>query len=193
MESDKQKMRIISGKFKGKNIKFLKTKFTRPLKDSVKESIFNVIHHSKDIKVDIDGSNILDLYSGIGSFGLECLSRKAKKVTFVEYDLSALTVLKENLIQLSVYNQARIINDKIEDFLNRDNKEKYRIFFLDPPFMDKEYFYNLELIKKNNLFEKKHIIIIHREKNSNDDLQNLLNFSSVKIYGRSKIIFGTLN
>ena len=116
-------MRIISGKFKGKNIKFLKTKFTRPLKDSVKESIFNVIHHSKDIKVDIDGSNILDLYSGIGSFGLECLSRKAKKVTFVEYDLSALTVLKENLIQLSVYNQARIINDKIEDFLNRDNKE----------------------------------------------------------------------
>ena len=163
-------MRIISGKFRGKNIKFLKTKFTRPLKDSVKENIFNVLHHSKDIKVDIEGSKILDLYSGIGSFGLECLSRKAKKVTFVEYDLSALTVLKENLIQLSVYNQAKIISDKIEDFLSKDNKEKYRIFFLDPPFMDKNYFYNLELIKKNNLFEKKHIIVIHREKNSNDDL-----------------------
>ncbi len=63
-------MRIISGKLKGKTISFLKSSITRPLKDSVKESIFNIIVHSNLLTVKIKNSNILDLYSGIGSFGL---------------------------------------------------------------------------------------------------------------------------
>ena len=72
-------MRIISGKFKGIKIQFLRNSFTRPLKDSVKENIFNILEHSKKNEVKINTANILDLYSGIGSFGLECLSREAKK------------------------------------------------------------------------------------------------------------------
>ena len=77
-------MRIISGRYKGKQIQFIKSQTTRPLKDSVKESIFNILMHSNKINIKIEGSNVLDLYSGIGSFGIECFSRKAKKVTFVE-------------------------------------------------------------------------------------------------------------
>ena len=71
-------MRIISGALKGRSINFLKNSNTRPLKDSVKESIFNIIEHSNFIKDEIKNSNILDLYSGIGSFGIECLSRGSK-------------------------------------------------------------------------------------------------------------------
>ena len=74
-------MRIISGKLKGSKIRFIKNTSTRPLKDSVKENIFNIINHSKKI-VEIKRANILDIYSGIGSFGLECISREAEKVTF---------------------------------------------------------------------------------------------------------------
>ena len=81
-------MRIIGGRFKGRIIHFLKTKNTRPLKDSVRENIFNILSHSKDINVNLKNAFILDLYSGIGSFGLECLSRGAKMVTFVEIDYS---------------------------------------------------------------------------------------------------------
>ena len=77
-------MRVVGGFLKGKKIEFLNSQITRPLKDIVKESIFNVIHHSKLMNITIDGSNILDLYSGIGSFGIECVSRGAKKVTFIE-------------------------------------------------------------------------------------------------------------
>ena len=73
-------MRIISGKYKGKKIQFLKVLGTRPLKDVVRENIFNILNHSKKINVKIENANVLDLYSGIGSFGLECLSRGAKKV-----------------------------------------------------------------------------------------------------------------
>ena len=54
-------------------------KNTRPLKDLVKESIFNLIQHSNKININIKDSSVLDLFSGSGSFGIECLSREAKK------------------------------------------------------------------------------------------------------------------
>ena len=66
-------MRIISGNFKGKKILSPKDKLTRPLKDLTKESVFNIIKHSKLLDVDLERSNILDLFSGVGSFVLECL------------------------------------------------------------------------------------------------------------------------
>ena len=122
-------MRIISGKLKGKSINFLKNSVTRPLKDSVKENIFNVLSHSNLIDAKIENANILDLYSGVGSFGLECISRGAKKVKFIDQDKQALETLKENLIQLSIINKAEFINDHIENILIKNNKEKYDIFF----------------------------------------------------------------
>ena len=77
-------MRIISGSFKGKKILQPKDQNTRPLKDLTKESIFNIIKHSNNFSVKIENSYILDLFSGVGSFGIDCLSRGAKEVTFVE-------------------------------------------------------------------------------------------------------------
>ena len=77
-------MRIISGKFKGKKILEPRDKSTRPLKDLTKESLFNIILHSNKFRVKIKNSNILDLFSGVGSFGLECLSHEAASVTFIE-------------------------------------------------------------------------------------------------------------
>ena len=68
-------MRIISGSFKGKKIFEPIDNKTRPLKDLTKESIFNLIKHSNKLKINLINSKILDLFSGVGSFGLECLSR----------------------------------------------------------------------------------------------------------------------
>ena len=186
-------MRIISGKLKGKSINFLKNSVTRPLKDSVKENIFNVLSHSNLIDAKIENANILDLYSGVGSFGLECISRGAKKVKFIEQDKQALETLKENLIKLSIINKAEFINDHIENILIKNNKEKYDIFFFDPPFSDKTFLTNLNLIKIKKIYKNKHIIIIHREKNSKDELNGLINILITKQYGRSKIIFGIFN
>ena len=122
-------MRIISGSLKGKSINFVRNSTTRPLKDSVKENIFNILSHSNSINTRIEQSNILDLYSGIGSFGLECISRGAKKVTFIEKDKNTLKVLNKNVINFSITNQVIIINDKIENFFKKSIKEKYNIFF----------------------------------------------------------------
>ena len=102
-------MRIISGIFKGKKILQPKDQKTRPLKDLTKESIFNIIEHSKKFKVELKNSIILDLFSGTGSFGIECLSRNAKKVIFVENYSGILPILKRNLSDLKTIDNFKII------------------------------------------------------------------------------------
>ncbi len=183
-------MRIISGSLKGKSINFLKNKKTRPLKDSVKENIFNILIHSNFMPTKFDEYNVLDLYSGFGSFGIECISRGAKKVTFIEQDVDASNVLKNNIMNLSITNKTKICTNKIENFLIGNIKEKFNCFFLDPPFSDLNFLKNLKLIKNKKIFNKKHIVVIHRENKSNDNFQDLLNLIKIKKYGRSKIIFG---
>jgi len=186
-------MRIISGKLKNKSINFLKNSTTRPLKDSVKENIFNILNHSNLIEVEIAKANILDIYSGTGSFGFECISRGAKKVTYVEQNNAAMKVLKKNIVKLSIEKQTIVINDMVENIFEKYRKDKYNIFFLDPPFNDNKFLQNLHFIKKYKFYNKKHIVIIHREKSSKDNLDSLLKTLIIKQYGRSKIIFGTFN
>ena len=148
MEGDLNFMRIISGELKGKNIFFLKSPVTRPLKDSIKENIFNILEHSNLLTVNLLNSNILDLYSGIGSFGLECISRGAKKVTFVEKDKNAFDILNKNLVNLNVEKKSTIVAQKIEFFLEENLSEKFEIIFLDPPFSDNSYLEILKSIRK---------------------------------------------
>ena len=183
-------MRIISGSFKGKKILYLKTSVTRPLKDSVKESIFNVLLHSNLISIKIENSKILDLYSGVGSFGLECISRQSKEITFVEKDDKAIKVLRENLSNLMILNKAHIIIDSVKNYLKKDLKKKFDIIFFDPPFANNQYLDELNTIKEKKLFSKNHIVIIHREHHSKDSFENFFEPLIIKKYGRSKIIFG---
>ena len=183
-------MRIISGKYKGKNINFIKNSKTRPLKDSVKESIFNILVHSPKVKIKLENSSVLDLYSGVGSFGLECISRGARKITFIEENKDALILLKNNLFKLSKIDNVELINTSVEKYLDQNLGKKHEIFFLDPPFSDKMFLKNLEKIKKNKLYFNNHIVVLHRERRSDDNLSDVLKVFEVKFYGKSKIIFG---
>ena len=186
-------MRIISGKFKGSQIKFLKNLSTRPLKDSVKENIFNILLHSNNFKIKISQANVLDLYSGIGSFGLECISRGAKNVTFIERDINAVKILKQNLSRLSILNNVLVIKNEVQSTLSNLNKKKYNIFFFDPPFEDLEFYNNLQFIKLNELYDTNHIVIIHRENKASENFEKYFHVILEKKYGRSKIVFGNFN
>ena len=180
-------MRIIAGIFKGRKILQPVDTSTRPLKDMVRESIFNILEHSRLTDNKLKNLNVLDLYSGVGSFGLECLSRGAKMVTFVEINFEALKILKENLLKLSIHKHAEIIKNRIENI--KKWKKKYNIFFLDPPFKDLRFIDNLKELKNQKIYKKNHLIIIHREKNSKDDFEGILKILNEKVYGRSKITF----
>ena len=85
-------------------------------------------------------------------------------------------------------NKSEVINGSIENYLF-DIKKKYNIFFFDPPYADKEFLENLSTIRKNKIFSKDHIVIIHRKKIL-DNFKDFINTVIIKQYGRSKIIFG---
>ena len=187
-------MRIISGKLKGKLINFVSNSITRPLKDSVKENIFNILKHSNYINVKIEGANILDLYSGIGSFGIECISRGAKKVVFFENYKPAVNLLSKNIDILSFKNKTEICNKNIyADNCFKDLKNKFNIVFLDPPFKEKNINLILENLSNSKLFNSETLIIIHRHKKTLDSLDKTLKIKKEKIYGSSKILFGFFN
>lgn len=183
-------MRIISGSFRGKKIFPPKDLKTRPLKDLTKESIFNIICHSNKFRVNLKNSYILDLFSGVGSFGIECLSRGVSKVTFVENYSPVLEVLKKNLNNLKSIENYEIFQKDLSneiDFL--DLKNKFNIIFLDPPYKNKNIEKILLNIYEKKILSPKGIIIIHRHKKEEDDLPKFYKIVEKKTYGLSKIIF----
>ena len=187
-------MRIISGIFKGKKIFEPKNANTRPLKDLTKESIFNIIVHSNKLKIDIKNSFVLDLFSGVGSFGIECISRGAKHVTFFENYNGVLPILKKNLSSLKIDEKYQVIEQNILNGINLKNSiNTFDIIFLDPPYKEKNLKKILDNISSEKLMKDNGVIIIHRHKNEKGQLSENLKIIEEKKYGISKIIFGILN
>ena len=184
-------MRIISGRYKGKKILQPSDKVTRPLKDLTKESIFNIINHSNLFKIDLENSNILDLFSGVGSFGLECLSRGASTVTFLENHKEALTILKKNIQNLELDNYSKIVEKNIfEENTLISLNNRFEIIFLDPPYKEKQLMKLLNKIIHLRLLKENGIFIIHRHKKEEDIFPDNFKIILKRSYGVSKIIFG---
>ena len=183
-------MRIVGGKNKGKKILMPLDINTRPLRDLVKESIFNLIEHSNNFKLDIKNSSILDLFSGTGSFGLECFSRGAKHITFVESYKLILMVLKKNIQLINAEKNSFVIEEDCFKFFSKKIffKKKFDLIFLDPPYKEEKINLILEEIKDNNILKKDGVLIIHRHKKDNIDLTNKFEVIDIRYYGISKII-----
>ncbi len=183
-------MRIISGEFKGKKLLIPIDKSTRPLKDMVRESIFNILDHSPKISTKINNSKVLDLFSGTGSFGIECLSRGAANVIFFENYINSLKILNKNIFNLKLEKKISIYNYSAYNLESSNLKnELFDIIFLDPPFKDRDIKNLIEQIKKLKIANSRSLIIIHRNKKSNDKISDYLNVIEEKSYGLSKIFF----
>ena len=185
-------MRIISGNFRGKKLFLPSDKLTRPLKDVVKESIFNLILHSKKFNLVVENSLILDLFSGTGSFGIECISRKAKKVIFFENYPEAIKILEKNLNLLKNIDGFEIYKQDFFNFFssNRNLNAKFDIIFIDPPYKEKKINEIIEIILEKKILSQNGILIIHRHKKDNIKLTNKLRIIEDRTYGISKILFG---
>ena len=109
-----------------------KTQVSRPVTDRVKESLFSVLY-----KYDLPSDAVVaDLFCGVGSLGLEALSRKARFVTFVEQDTNIISVLKRNIEKADFLNESEIIRANAFEFggsLNPD-RQIYDLVFVDPPY-----------------------------------------------------------
>lgn len=110
-----------------------RTQVSRPITDRVKESLFSVLY-----KYDLPGDAVVaDLFSGVGSLGLEALSRKARFVTFVEQDTNIISVLKRNIEKADFVNESEIIRANAFEFgvLSNPDRQMYDLVFVDPPYV----------------------------------------------------------
>ena len=183
-------MRIISGSFRGKKILEPRDILTRPLKDLTKESIFNIIKHSNKLDFNLNNSNILDLFSGVGSFGLEALSRNANFVTFVENYLSVVKILRKNIQNLNLGQKTKVIEKDILSNLDfTELNQKYDLIFIDPPFKEKKIKHLILNIYRSEILSSNGIIILHRNSKYYDVFPKELNILEKKTYGVSQIFF----
>ena len=172
-----------------------KDKTTRPLKDMAKESVFNILTHAKYVNFHLKDSKVLDLFSGIGSFGLECISRGSKFVFFLENYPPVLEILKKNISNLKYDRKSKIIDIDAFKINNNTFKEdqKFQIIFCDPPYKEKKIELLIKNIIKMNILEKNGIIIIHRKKGDLDTYPNKFKLIDTKSYGLSTFVFGRFN
>ena len=186
-------MRVISGKFKKKKILLPDPKMTRPLRDYVKESLFNLLTHTKSLNFEFDKSIVLDIFSGSGSFGIECLSRGSERAIFIEKNKDTLSILKKNINNFLLNNQCGILfDDFLKINLNEVLKENVNLIFLDPPF---ECTFLKEIFDKLREYHdqlSECLIMIHYEKNNDFKFDDYLNIVIKKKYGRSVIVFGKI-
>ena len=176
---------------KGSGLYLTKNKNTRPLKDLVRESIFNLLKHSNKISFKFEKSNILDLYSGTGSFGLECISRDAKSVFFIENEKETIRTLEKNIKKLKIEKKTKIFSDDVFKFLEKKiDQIKFDLIFCDPPFKLTNIKKLIKSIFNSNLLNKDGIIILHRNKTIKEKLPDDFEIIDERVYGVSKIIFG---
>ena len=134
------------------------------------------------------------MFSGVGSFGLECLSRGAKYVIFFENYNGVVPILKKNLSNIKPLQNFKVIEKNIYDHLLTVNKDqKFNIIFLDPPYKDKNLGIILNKIKDGNILDSNGIIIVHRHKNEIEKFPAAYQIIEEKNYGLAKIVFLTIS
>jgi 16S rRNA (guanine966-N2)-methyltransferase len=122
-------MRVISGTYKGRNLRSVRDPRVRPATDRVKESIFNVLQN----RINVRGARVLDLFAGSGSLGFEALSRGAAEVAFVEEWHAATSVIEQNIKLLQCGDRCKVIKADVFKFLRHANG-RYDLIFVDPPY-----------------------------------------------------------
>ncbi len=148
-------MKVISGKLKGRMIKGFDITGTRPTMDRVKESVFGMIQDY------ISNSVVLDLFAGSGNLGIEAISNGASKCYFNDDNKKCINVIQNNLDSFNILNQSVITNLDYHEALSfyKNKKITFDLIFLDPPYKEHIIDDILLFIEKNNLLNKKGLVI----------------------------------
>ena len=181
-------MRIIAGKMKGTKLFTLDGDNTRPTLDRVKEPLFSIINFK------LQNAIVLDLFSGSGALGLESISRGADKAFLCDNSRAAINIIKQNVQKTKAENNIEIVfknyEKALEDFKNQ--KIKFDIVFLDPPYKTNFAEIATKVIIEENLLNEDGIIIIETDTKEKivQNLQNLdVNLYDERKYGRVSLLF----
>lgn len=179
-------MRVISGKVRGLKLNTPKNEDVRPTTDRVKESLFNMINPY------IMESNVLDLFAGTGSLGIECLSRGANKCVFVDISKESISIIKSNIKKARVENESIVLNSDFKDAISKLKIQgnKFDVIFMDPPYYKNMFIDALQKIDNASLLNEDGIIIIeHDSKDAFPENIGRLEKTRDKKYGNTTITF----
>lgn len=146
-------MRVISGSARGLKLNSPDGINTRPTLDRVKEALFSML------QAHITDARVLDLFSGSGALGIECLSRGAKEAVFVDISSEAVSCIKSNISSARIADKSFVIKSDFRDYL-RESRGKFDLIFLDPPYSDGFYKDALSLIGENRLLADEGFIVV---------------------------------
>lgn len=164
-------MKIISGKYKGRNLDGHNLDGTRPTMERVKESLFAIIQNH------LDNAIVLDLFSGSGNLGIEALSEGASYAYLVDFNKKAAITIKNNLNNIGI-NEAEVINLDYKKALNYLKDKRMDLIFLDPPYKTDYIEQSIKLIDEYNMLNEDGLIICE-----NDSLDKIVypeNYEVVK-------------
>ena len=164
------RLRITSGYLKGRYVNVPKSEHVRPTTERVRETLFNVLNN----KISFEGIKVLDLYSGSGALGFECLSRGAGEIHFVEQNSTIYRTLEENIKMLQVADQCKVFKMPAIKFSSLKIDDGYDLILADPPFF-KNDIYNVVVNLLNNKYLRSNcLMIIERSiQTKQKDIDNL--------------------
>jgi len=163
------KMRIISGEAKGRHIFVPNSDLIRPTTDRVRETLFNLLNNSISFK----GIKVLDLYAGSGSLGLECISRGAGEVNFVEMNFAIKKNLERNIDLLNAKEKCKVFKMSALNFSARFENPGYDLILADPPFFKDDIYKVVENLLANKYLNSGSSIIIERSIQTKEkDIEN---------------------
>ena len=174
-------MRIIGGKYRGRVLVPFKGKDIRPTSDRAKESLFNIL------APEIGGANVLDLFCGSGSIGLEAISRGADMVVFNDLSRDSLDVLKKNLALLNV--GAKVYNLDFRALLCGLDIT-FDVIYIDPPYKSGFGKEALELIASRRLLNTGGVAVLESDKPFEGEIPSLVRYDERK-YGIAYLTFFT--
>jgi 16S rRNA (guanine966-N2)-methyltransferase len=177
-------MRIIAGQYKGKNIFAGNDLAIRPITTKIKESVFNTLGM---LIVDKD---VLDLFSGSGSFGLEALSRGAHSVTFVDQAGSSIQILSKNLQSFKIPpDQFEIHNLNVQSYIQTHSRP-YELILMDPPFNFSSLQELVNDICSTQILAETGILVLHHEvSNPIDHNSSIYELFKQKKFGRNLVSY----
>jgi 16S rRNA (guanine(966)-N(2))-methyltransferase RsmD len=146
------KMRIISGKFKGRRLQPHGVDL-RPTTDKVREALFNIL------APDVQGAAFLDLYAGSGSIGIEAFSRGAEHVVFVEQEKQNVLLIRKNIASLALSEKVTLFYGSVLDFL-KTNKATFDLVYVDPPYEDNDLLERLQTLGSSDTISPQGIVVI---------------------------------
>jgi len=173
------RLRITAGYLKGRFINVPKSDLVRPTTERVRETLFNILNN----KISFEGIKVLDLYSGSGALGFECLSRGAGEIHFVEQNSIIYRTIEENIKLLKVAEQCKIFKMAAIKFSSIKIDNGYDLIIADPPFFKNDIYNVVVNLLKNKYLRSHCLMIIERSiQTKQKDIDNF-NIEPFKIIG----------